>query len=132
MNRAQGPTGTDGLGAVPGRPGWESGAGYVESRSGVTRTQDHRSSGRRPDVTELEADRASLSREATLLGGKITNEGPASACPPGATDGPAGRSAERTERLRAFAREWAEKSPPWSERKWQEVNLALGYRLKES
>ena len=41
------------------------------------------------------------------------------------------REAERVERLRAWAREWAESSVPWSDRKWRRVNNDLGYRLRD-
>ena len=117
--------------AQTGRPSWESGGVDVESRSGLIPAQDHLRSCRPADPDTLGTNCASLSPEGTLSARKIINEGPGSACPSVADDGSAGRSAERTERLRAFAREWAEQSPSWSERKWKKVNSSLGYRLKE-
>lgn len=33
------------------------------------------------------------------------------------------------EALRAWAREWARRLPPWSDEQWHQINAGLGYRV---
>lgn len=37
---------------------------------------------------------------------------------------------EETEALRAWAREWARRLPPWSDEKWARINATLGRAVR--
>lgn len=128
------PSDTDTSGAGPEQPAAESGAADVESRSGVTRNQDHRLSCRRAGRAAVGANRVVLSPGGTLPASKITNSGSGadSSSSPGGVSGSGQDSGmvNRAERLRAWARAVAASFPPWSDEQWQEVNAALGYRLR--
>lgn len=123
----------DTSGAGSGQPMAESGASGVESRSGVTRNRDHRLSCRRPGRAVAGANRAVLSPGGTFPARKITKSGPgagSSSSPGGVSVDQDAEAAARVERLRVWARGVAASFPPWSDGQWQEVNAALGYRLR--